>query len=91
MLTNLPLGPTTQSVRATRRTAYLSVLAPYKVAAGVTAKVDLVFRVERTDQPPQRVRLSGRLLLTRNQQAGWSIFGYDVHRSGAPAPARSGS
>ncbi len=37
LLTNLPLGPTTESVRATRRTAYLSVLAPYKVAAGVTA------------------------------------------------------
>ena len=91
MLTNLPLGPTTESVRATRRTAYLSVLAPYDVAAGVTARVDLVFRVERADRPPQRVRLAGRLLLTRDEKAGWTIFGYDVHRSGAPAPARSGS
>jgi hypothetical protein len=91
MLTNFPLGATTKSVRATRRTAYLSVLAPNKVAAGVTAKVDLVFVVERGDQPPQRVSLQGRLLLTRDAKAGWSIFGYDVHRSSSPAPSRSGS
>ncbi len=65
LLTNHELGPTTESVRATRRTAYLSVLAPHKVAAGVTAKVDLVFVVDRGDQPAQRVRLAGRLLLTR--------------------------
>ncbi len=54
-------------MRATRRTAYLSVLAPYKVAAGVTAKVDLVFVVDRGDRTAQRVRLAGRLLLTRNK------------------------
>ena len=68
-------------MRATARTAYLSVLAPYKVAAGVTAKVDLVFVVDRGDEPAQRVRLAGRLLLTRNASDGWSIFGYDLHRS----------
>jgi hypothetical protein len=85
LLTNHELGPTTESVRATRGTAYLSVLAPYKVAAGVTAKVDLVFVVDRGDQAAQRVRLAGRLLLTRNADAGgWSIFGYDLHRSATP-------
>jgi hypothetical protein len=85
LLTNHELGPTTESVRATRRTAYLSVLAPYKVAAGVTAKVDLVFVVDRGDQPAQRVRIAGRLLLTRGSDAGgWSIFGYDLHRSATP-------
>ena len=88
LLTNRQLGPTTESVRATRRTAYLSVLAPYKVAAGVTAKVDLVFVVDRGDQPAQQVRLGGRLLLTRDKSGGWSIFGYDLHRSDTP---RSGS
>ena len=81
LLTNRGLGPSTESVRATRRTAYLSVLAPYKVAAGVTANVDLVFVVDRGDQTAQRVRLAGRLLLTRNKANGWSIFGYDLHRS----------
>ena len=85
LLTNRELGPTTESVRATRRTAYLSVLAPYKVAAGVTAKVDLVFLVERGDRPAQRVRVAGRLLLTRSASGdGWSIFGYDLHRSVTP-------
>ena len=61
------------------------MLAPYKVAAGVTAKVDLVFVVDRGDQPAQRVRVAGRLLLTRGSDAGgWSIFGYDLHRSVTP-------
>lgn len=84
LLTNRRLGPSTESVRATRRSAYLSVLAPYKVAAGVTAKVDLVFVVERGDRAAQRVRLAGRLLLTRNKANGWSVFGYDLHRSQTP-------
>ena len=84
LLTNRRLGPSTESVRATRRTAYLSVLAPYKVAAGVTAKVDLVFVVDRGDRAAQRVRLAGRLLLTRNKANGWSVFGYDLHRSQTP-------
>ena len=84
LLTNRELGPSTESVRATRRTPYLSVLAPYKVAAGVTAKVDLVFVVDRGDDTAQRVRLAGRLLLTRNKSNGWSIFGYDLHRSQTP-------
>lgn len=85
LLTNEQLGPTTESVRATRRTAYLSVLAPYQVAAGVTARVDLVFVVDRGNRPPQRVRLAGRLLLTRStSDGGWSIFGYDLHRSDTP-------
>jgi hypothetical protein len=84
LLTNRELGPSTESVRATRRTAYLSVLAPYKVAAGVTAKVDLVFVVDRGEETAQRVRLAGRLLLTRNKSNGWSIFGYDLHRSETP-------
>ncbi len=85
LLTNRQLGPSTESVRATRRTAYLSVLAPYKVAAGVTAKVDLVFVVDRGDEPGQRVHLVGRLMLTRNKSdGGWSIFGYDLARSETP-------
>jgi hypothetical protein len=88
LLTNAAFGPSTESVRATRRTAYLSVLAPYKVAAGVTAKVDLVFVVDRGDRPAQRVRLAGRLLLTRGADDGqWAVFGYDLHRSVTPRSA----
>ena len=87
LLTNKNFGPTTTSVRAVRRTAYLSVLAPYKVAAGITARVDLVFVVDRGDRPAQNVRMGGRLLLTRASGGGWSIFGYDLHRSDKPRSA----
>ena len=83
LLTNQPWGPTTRAVRATRRSAYLSVLAPRGVVAGVTAAVDLVFRLDRGARPARRVRLKGRLLLTRDRTGRWAIFGYDLARSGA--------
>jgi len=85
LLTNQSLGATTRSVQATRRTAYLSVLAPRKRVAGVTAAVDLVFRVERVQGPAQRVEVRGRLLLGRNEAGAWRIFGYDVTRAQTPA------
>lgn len=81
LLTNADLGPTTESVTAKEQDAYLSVLAPNKVAAGVTARVRLVLVADRGDKPDQRVTLTGRLLLTRKKSGGWQIFGYDVARS----------
>jgi hypothetical protein len=81
LLTNQPLGATTRTVQATRRTAYLSVLAPKGRVAGVTAAVDLVFRVDRGSRPGRRVQLKGRLLLTKDATGGWAIFGYDLNRS----------
>ena len=88
LLTNSPLGPTTTAVHATRRTAYLSVLAPKAAVAGVTAAVDLRFVVDRGRRPAQRVRLKGRLLLTRvdgsDKTGAWKIFGYDLSRSTTP-------
>lgn len=81
LLTNRELGPTTESVVARRQTAYLSVLAPYKVAAGVTALVDLRFVAERGDAPDKEVTVKGRLMLTRKQDGGWKIFGYDLTQS----------
>ncbi len=88
LLTNQPLGATTRSVRATRRTAYLSVLAPRqrtagRRVAGVVAAVDLVFDVDREPEPVQRVEMRGRLLLTRDRSGAWKIFGYDLTRSPA--------
>lgn len=85
LLTNRSFGATTSSVRATRRAAYLSVLAPRQHVAGVTAAVDLSFLVDRGDKVAQRVRLKGRLLLTRRDNGRWAIFGYDVNRSAVPA------
>jgi hypothetical protein len=84
LLTDRSLEATTVSVHATRRTAYLSVLAPRQVVAGVTAAVDLVFVVDRGSAPAQRVQLAGRLLLTRDPRGRWRIFGYDVRRSQTP-------
>lgn len=81
LLTNRPYGASTTSVRATHRTAYLSVLAPEDHPAGVTAAVSLVFLVDRGDRPSQAVHLKGRLLLTHGKDGGrWSIFGYHLSR-----------
>jgi hypothetical protein len=89
LLTNRELGPTTESVLARRQTAYLSVLAPHKVAAGVTARVDLRFVAERGEEADQEVVVKGRLMLTRKEGGGWTIFGYDLTRSTSPAEAGS--
>ncbi len=78
LLTNRVLGPTTESVEVRRRTAYLSVLAPHKVAAGVTARVHLRFVANRGDKPAKRVDVTGRLMLTRKRTGGWKVFGYDL-------------
>jgi hypothetical protein len=81
LLSNSVLGPTTESVVARRQTAYLSVLAPHKVAAGVTARVDLRFVADRGDEPAKEVTVKGRLMLTRKDDGGWKIFGYDLTQS----------
>lgn len=78
LLTNRVLGPTTQGIEVRRQTAYLSVLAPYEVAAGVTARVHLRFVADQGDDPAQRVDVKGRLMLTRKKSGGWKIFGYDL-------------
>ena len=81
LLTNRVLGATTETVEVRRRTAYLSVLAPYKVAAGVTARVHLRFLADRGDKPAKRVDVRGRLMLTRKSSGGWQIFGYDLSKN----------
>jgi hypothetical protein len=89
LLTNQPLGSATRSVRATRRTAYLSVLAPGQHAAGVTAALDLRLLVDRADGTQVQVRLHGRLLLSRDPGRSWTIFGYDLARSDVPSAGGS--
>jgi hypothetical protein len=81
LLTNRPLGSSTTSVRAVRRTAYVSVLAPKQKVSGATAAVNLVFAVDRGDAPARRVHLKGRMLLTRDKAGTWAVFGYDLSRS----------
>jgi hypothetical protein len=83
LLTNLDLAKTTDQVTATQKQAQLSVLAPRGTAAGVTARVRLVYVAHRGDKGRTRVTTTGRLLLTRTS-AGWRIFGYDLARSHVP-------
>lgn len=80
LLTNHALGASTKSVTAKERTAYLSVLAPHKVAAGVSARLTLRYVADRGDSAAQQVTVTGRLSLTRTSH-GWKIFGYDLARS----------
>jgi hypothetical protein len=80
LLTNHALGASTRSVTAKERTAYLSVLAPHKVAAGVSARVTLRYVADRGGAAAKQVTVTGRLSLTRTSH-GWKIFGYDLARS----------
>jgi tryptophan synthase beta subunit len=85
LLTNASLGQTTESVTPKTTSAYLSVLAPNKVAAGVDARIILVYVADRGDKPAQQVEVTGRLMLTRKKSGGWQIFGYHVARSAGAA------
>jgi hypothetical protein len=81
LLTNRVLEPTTEGIEVRRQTAYLSVLAPHRVAAGVTARVHLRYIADQGDEPAKRVDVKGRLMLTRKKSGGWQIFGYDLTRN----------
>lgn len=85
LLTNAGLGSSLAGVVAKRKDVRLSVLAPKNVAAGVTARIRLVFVADSEDAQDTRVTISGRLLLTRMKSGRWHIFGYDVARSAVPA------
>jgi hypothetical protein len=85
LLTNAVLGASTVAVVPRRKTARLAVLAPRRVAAGVTARVRLVYVAERDGAADRVVSVFGRLLLTRSRPGGWEIFGYDLSRTTRPA------
>lgn len=84
LLTHADLGPRTESVTPRQKAAWLSVLAPNRVAAGVTARFRLVYEAALEDDTERRVTVQGRLLLTREVSGDWQIFGYDVRRNVAP-------
>ncbi len=89
LLTNAGLGHDTVAVVPKRQSAYLSVLAPGRVPAGITADIDLVLLVDHAHTPDQAVTVKGRLLLTRRSSGGWQIFGYDLSRSAVAAKGAS--
>lgn len=81
LLTNAGLGAGTEPVFPRRQVAWLAVLAPRRVVAGVSARVRLRYLVPRAVRADQEVAVRGRLLLTRGDDGAWKIFGYDVARS----------
>jgi len=89
LLTNAALGRSTESVTAKQKRVSLSVLAPKRSAAGVTALIRLVYVADQAEAGSTKVTISGRLLLTRKQSSGWVIFGYDVARSAVPRSGKA--
>ena len=89
LLTNAGLDGSTEAVVSRRAWVRLDLFTPRDPVAGMTARVHLVFDVERGDKPAKQVTVSGRLLLTRVPSGAWRIFGYDVARS-AQAAAKGG-
>jgi hypothetical protein len=89
LLSNAGLDGSTEAVVSRRAWARLDLFTPRDPVAGMTARIHLVFDVERGEKPAKRVTVSGRLLLTRVPSGAWRIFGYDVARS-AEAAAKGG-
>ena len=81
LLSNAGLDGSTEAVLARRKWVRLDLFTPRDPIAGMTARVHLVFDVERGERPTRRVTVSGRLMLTRVPSGAWRIFGYDVSRS----------
>lgn len=92
VLTHADRGARIASVVPVRQEVRVRALAPRRKMIGGTARVRLVLRVTDVDGAVQRVRIAGRLLLTRAPDRTFRIFGYDLERSSGPlrAPAAPG-
>ncbi len=75
LMTNTALGA--DSIMPLMRKVRLDLLAVRQRVRSVTARFD--FRVRTTGDRSGRLRVRGRLFLTR-RAAGWRIFGYDVSK-----------
>jgi hypothetical protein len=72
-MTNASFAEGAESLVATRRVVTVDVMAARQKAAGVGAKVLLVF--ETDGDKPQRVTVRGTVQLGRDK-GEWRIFGY---------------
>jgi hypothetical protein len=84
LTSNAVLGSRTEDVRAIAKDVRIDVFSPKRKPAGATARFRLVFRT--TGYAERRVRVSGRLVLTR-VKGTWRVFGFDVQRSAIPVGA----
>ena len=77
LMTNVDIGDRIDGVTVRRREIVVDVLAVRGTAHAATARVLLAFRTSGLER---RVRVSGRLFLTK--KAGrWRVFGYDVAKA----------
>ena len=90
LLSNAALSRSTRAVVAKRKAVTLSVLAPRRSVAGVSARLRLVYVADGPQLRRTRVKVSGRLLLSRERPGGWQIFGYEVARSAVPVGRGAG-
>jgi hypothetical protein len=81
LMTNWNLRKRIDGVEVKKRTVTVDVLAPHGRPAGVTARVDLVFKT--TGDAEKRVDVHGRLFLVPGPHGTWQIFGYDVSQGAA--------
>lgn len=79
--TNVSLGPDLLAVVARRRRAILFVFADNGVTGGATARVTLALTGEKRNGSLVHYGVRGDLYLTRDK-GRWSIFGYDLQRTG---------
>ncbi|UUZ58337.1 hypothetical protein [Nocardioides sp. B-3] len=75
LMTNADLD--TDTISPLMRKVRLDLLAVNQRARSVTARFDL--RVRTTGERNRRLRVRGRLFLTRKAD-GWRVFGYDVSK-----------
>lgn len=85
LVTNAAVGAEVEAVAPLVKRARLEMLVHRGVVAGLTARVRVVFRMEREDGTARRVTVAGRLLMNRNRRGAWQIFGYDLARAAVPA------
>jgi hypothetical protein len=77
LMTNVDIGDRIDGVTVKRREITVDVLAVGGTAHAATARVLLAFKTSGVER---RVRVSGRLFLTK--KAGrWRVFGYDVAKA----------
>lgn len=90
LLTNATVGPRVEAVVPRRKQVKLDVLAPRRRVVGLTARVRLVFVEEHAEGSDQRVKVKGRLLMSRARSGKWKVFGYDVSRAATPVAGSEG-
>jgi hypothetical protein len=79
LLTNKKIGTKISDVTPTQSRLWIDVLAPHKHPVGVTARFELEFRTD--GDLARKVKVHGRLLMTKHKGQGWRIFAYDVAKS----------